>query len=119
MISTILVVDDDDFARHFSRVVLERAGYRIIEATEIAAAVELARADRPHIALVDFCLPDGNGIGLARQLHQEDPLLPILLVSGDTGQIEGATNPSDFTAVIQKPYSPATLLQAVVSAQAH
>ncbi len=119
MHSTVLLVDDDDFARHFSRVVLERAGYRIIEATEIATALKLAREVHPSVALVDYFLPDGNGVGLARQLHQEDPKLPILLVSGDTEQFKDSKIPNEFSAMIQKPFTPATLIKAIVTAQAH
>ena len=118
MTPTILLVDDDDFARHFSRVVLERAGYCIVEATDVASAVEAAHGHRFGVVLADFFLPDGNGVELARRLHEKDAQLPILLISGDTSQVDALTSSEHFAAVIQKPFTPATLAQAVAAAQA-
>lgn len=51
------------------------------EASSSAAALELMRASRPDIAIVDVSLQGANGIDLLKRMKSEKPRLPVLMVS--------------------------------------
>jgi cobalt-zinc-cadmium efflux system membrane fusion protein len=79
--TTILLVDDDAVLSQVLRRVLTRQGYRVIEAGTVAEALTLARSENPALGLVDLCLPDGDGVELARGLEQEGHPLPLILMT--------------------------------------
>jgi DNA-binding NarL/FixJ family response regulator len=61
---------------------LESEGYRVVgEAGDVASGVEAARALEPELALVDVCLPDGNGFELASTLGALDTAPAVVLIS--------------------------------------
>ena len=76
----ILLVDDDALLRRSIKYQLEREGYHVLTAEDGAAALSLARTDRPDLMLLDIGLPDQNGLDLARTLQRE-LALPIIFVS--------------------------------------
>ena len=69
--ATILLVDDDEVLSQVLRRVLTREGYDVIEAGNIAQALEAARLHPPLLGLLDLSLPDGDGIELAKKLRAE------------------------------------------------
>jgi DNA-binding NtrC family response regulator len=77
---TILIIDDD--------VGLQRAWgkflrkYTITHAYTITQGLDLFRQDEPDIILLDVVLPDGNGLDLLIKLHQVNPTIPIIVVTG-------------------------------------
>src|SRR5688500_6112181 len=82
--ATILVVDDD-FA--FTRVlsdVLSDAGYRTLVAEDGPRALQLVRAQRPTLALIDLILPGMSGAALLAQICSDaDPALPVIILSAN------------------------------------
>lgn len=84
----ILLVDDDDSVRITMRRVLERSGYRVLAVDGAAAAEEAwAREGTTIIALItDVMLVGVDGASLARRLREERPDLPVIVVSGYTGE---------------------------------
>jgi two-component system KDP operon response regulator KdpE len=64
-----MVVEDEAPVRRFLRAALENHGYRLIEATSLLEAEQLAPVHRPEVFLLDLGLPDGDGIDLARRLR--------------------------------------------------
>lgn len=79
--TTILVVDDDTVLSQVLRRVLSRQGYHLLEAGTVADALRLARERRPDLGLVDLCLPDGDGVELARALQGEGMAIPLVLMT--------------------------------------
>jgi cobalt-zinc-cadmium efflux system membrane fusion protein len=79
--ATILLVDDDEVLGQVLRRVLERAGYRVVTAGTAAQALQLAREQRPALALLDLRLPDSDGVELARRLEEEVGHFPLLLMT--------------------------------------
>ncbi len=77
----ILIVDDDEVLGQVLRRVLTRDGHTALRATTSAQALELARIYRPRLALVDLCLPDGDGVELARTIRRDDPELAAVLMT--------------------------------------
>jgi CheY-like chemotaxis protein len=84
---TVLIVDDHAAFRASARTLLEDEGYEVIgEADSGASALDLARALRPAIVLLDVALPDLSGLEVAERLAETDS--KIVLVS--------SRQPSDF-----------------------
>jgi DNA-binding response OmpR family regulator len=78
----ILVVDDDDGARRGITSLLESAGFETAEAETGEAALALARALQPRLALVDVYLPGLSGYEVCHRLKAEyGEALPVVLVS--------------------------------------
>ena len=81
---TVLVVEDEPFARMYAAQLFEDRGFAVIE-TESAEDAVAALGDHPEIALLftDIRLPgDFSGLALATKVRALRPRLPILLTSG-------------------------------------
>jgi PAS domain S-box-containing protein len=114
---TVLLVEDEPAVRTLTRVVLERQGYRVIEA---ANGVEAMRAWRQqnepvHLLVTDIVMPEGvTGRELASRLRAVDPKLRVIFTSGYSGDIAGRElSEQRGQSFIQKPYSPKELLLTI------
>ena len=65
---TILVLDDDEVLRTVLRRVLSRQGLNVVEAGDLAQARQVLANEDCKVGLFDLCLPDGDGVELAREL---------------------------------------------------
>lgn len=114
---TILLVEDETPVRVLARRVLERAGYRVIDADSGPAALAAWREHSTAIdmLLTDMVMPQGiTGRELAERLVAERPDLPVLYTSGYSDEIVGIDSPLRRKAVfLPKPYGPKLLLQEV------
>jgi DNA-binding NtrC family response regulator len=79
---TVLLVDDEAVIRHSIGRVFAAEGYRVIEAESIAQAQELFRQATPDAAILDYMLPDGDGMELMRSLRATDSSTPIIVLTG-------------------------------------
>jgi DNA-binding NtrC family response regulator len=78
----ILLVDDDESVRLALGRFLDSKGYAHVDADGVAAVRELLRGQSVDAAVVDFSLPDGDGLDVLRTLKAQDPSLPVLLLTG-------------------------------------
>jgi CheY-like chemotaxis protein len=109
MSATVLVVDDQDIVRDVIRLTLEKAGYRVLDAASPNAAIDLVRAEGPIDLLVtDVVMPEMDAFELADRIACEVPGVRILYTSGYTDA--AAEGP-----FIQKPFTPAQLVEKVGS----
>ena len=113
--ATILLVEDDEFVRNVTVLLLEGSGYRVSSAEDVATALELGQVlgSSIDLLLTDVVLPDGRGPDIARKLQEERPDLPVLFVSGYPTSDFAHPELGSRDAFLQKPYSHATLLAAV------
>ena len=116
--ATVLLVESDDRVRALARFVLNRHGYRVIEADGAATAVVLWQGQGANVdmVLVDPSLPgDLSGCGLVTQFKQMKPGLKVLYTPATQpgGVVPQELEAADGVTSITKPYSPETLLQAV------
>jgi two-component system, cell cycle sensor histidine kinase and response regulator CckA len=87
---TILFVEDEPALRNMTRALLQRLGYRVLEAATGPAALALWVEHREAIQLVitDMVMPDGmSGFELGQRLQQERTDLPVIYTSGYSPEI--------------------------------
>jgi two-component system cell cycle sensor histidine kinase/response regulator CckA len=119
---TILVIEDEDIVRHLACRGLRDHGYQVVEARNGAQALRYIREHPGTIDLVisDVVMPEMGGRELGQTLATVDPDLPILYMSGYTGEDvlqRGLLDPgSPFQ---QKPFTPAGLAVKVRSMLDH
>lgn len=111
---SILVVDDDDLVRKMLVDLLLSRGYETHAAPHGAAALQVIERLAVDIVLIDYQLPDTNGIDLMLRLREKLPSLLCLLVTG-FGTIERAVEAMHAGAwdFIPKPVTPGMLLEKI------
>ena len=109
----ILVVDDDAKIVRLVRTYLERAGYRVVEATDGRAALSAIALEAPALVVLDVMLPEVDGLAVLRAFRRTAQT-PIIILSARglvddriTGLAAGA---DDY---LPKPFSPAELVLRV------
>ena len=76
-----MIVDDLPMHRARVRELMANAGYRCIEATNGAEAVQLYEAEAPDAVLMDLEMPVMDGIGALRAIREDDPSARIAMLS--------------------------------------
>ncbi len=110
---TILLAEDEAGVRKYTREILERYGYIVLEATNGVEALSVAR-NHPapiHLLLTDIIMPIMGGVELAEKFTAEFPRIPVLFMSGYADQIMRHWNV--LSAYIQKPFTLSDLLTQV------
>lgn len=79
----ILIVEDNEKNRRLLRKVLQVSGYRVAEAETGMAGVAAAKNEPPDLILMDYQLPDIDGIEVFRQIRADAaiPRMPIVAVT--------------------------------------
>jgi signal transduction histidine kinase len=80
-VSTVLLIEDNDDARHMLAAQLAATGYRVLEADNGVDGVVLARRERPDLAIVDIGLPGMNGYQIAAHLRRDPAMRGLRLVA--------------------------------------
>jgi len=101
----VLIVDDDHAFRAVLRALFEESsGFdNCVEAANAAEALDKTKQITPNLAVVDFSIPETNGLYLARQLKAQEPALPIFMLTADYNvDIEKEALAVGVTAVFSK-----------------
>lgn len=118
--ATLLVAEDHEDTRSLLRFILQRAGYRVVEAVTGSEAVSLAERERPDLILTDLRMPQLSGVEAIRRIRSVTDLrdIPILAMSGDgrvgmelflnIGQFGGG-----FIDYVAKPFNVETVLEQI------
>ena len=111
--ATILLVEDDQFVREVAVEILQRAGYRILQASNAAEATDLYRAQFGNIDLLlsDVIMPGKTGPELGAELRMERPDLKVVLMSGyGDSTPEGNFPEVEGAMYLAKPFSVRSLV---------
>ncbi|MCB1666243.1 MAG: phosphate regulon transcriptional regulator PhoB [Pseudomonadales bacterium] len=113
---TILIVDDEPAIRDMIGITLDLAGFNSMSA-ETAHQAHVAIVDsRPDLVLLDWMLPGGSGIELARRLKRDEltATLPIIMLTAKTSEdnkVQGLdVGVDDY---VTKPFSPRELVARI------
>jgi PAS domain S-box-containing protein len=112
----VLVVDDETSVVKLLRLILEAMGLDVDGYTHPVEALEVFRADPSgyKLAIVDYNMPEVNGIDFAEQLHAICPGIPICLATGMVDQIAGRVGAdSPICTVLKKPFRAGNLLVTI------
>jgi DNA-binding response OmpR family regulator len=110
---TVLVVEDEEPLRTELAYQLEREGYRVVQASDGAQALERFRADKPDLVLLDLMLPKLSGIEFTRIIRRESdaPILMLTAKAGEVDKVVGLELGADD--YVTKPFSLRELLARV------
>ncbi|MDD0838093.1 response regulator [Curvibacter sp. HBC61] len=116
MSKLILTIDDHEDIRKLVRLTLEFQDYDVIEASNGADGLALARLRRPDVVLLDVLMPGMNGLEVSRTMAQDPELrdIPVVMLSA----LEQATDVSagyaaGARAYLGKPFSPSDLVDVI------
>jgi DNA-binding NtrC family response regulator len=115
----ILVIDDEEMITKILDKQLHRLGYSVLTDSSASAALKTvdSSGDQIELIILDYVMPEMNGLALASIIHQRHPELPILLNSGTllaAGEIDAKKH--GIVGIIQKPVSIEQLSAAVTAA---
>lgn len=114
---TILLVEDDASVREFALAVLQKDGYRVLQAGCGAEALEVWawHSSRIDLLLTDMVMPNRpTGLELAAKLRAEKPALKVICISGYSREtMDRFSAPSAEMQFMQKPYRPQDLAREV------
>ena len=115
----ILVVDDDIAVQTTIRILLERAGHSVVVAGDGRKGLAIFETGEFDLLFLDIFMPGMDGLETMRLVHQQQPLIPIIVISGNP--LTSGSGPDFLTMAtklgavrsLQKPFKPAALLAAV------
>src|SRR5665213_2669396 len=120
-VAKILIVDDDSAVQATIRLILERAGHDVVAAGDGRKGLAVCEAGDFDLLFLDIFMPGMDGIETMRLVHQQRPLVPIIVISGNPVLSDSGKMPDFLTMAtklgavssLQKPFKPAALIEAV------
>lgn len=112
---TILLVEDDDSVRNVTQKVLERNGYRVIDAWGSKDALtKFSRTkDDVSLLLTDIVMPDMTGVELAQRVREAKPSLKVVYMSGYSPGVFSNGGADLAGELVQKPFEQDQILAVV------
>jgi CheY-like chemotaxis protein len=120
-VANILIIDDDVAVQATIQLLLERAGHSVVVACDGRKGLTIFEAGEFDLLFLDIFMPGMDGLETMRLVHQQQPLIPIVVISGRPMAWDPGAGPDFLTMAtklgavssLQKPFKPAALLAAV------
>jgi CheY-like chemotaxis protein len=120
-VARILIVDDDLAVQATIKILLERAGHSVVAASDGRKGLVIFESERFDLLFLDIFMPGMDGLEMMRMIHQRQPLIPVIIISGRPIASDSESGPDFLTMAtklgavssLQKPFKPAALLAAV------
>ena len=114
--STILIVDDEAAIRDMVGITLDLAGFTSISADNAHDAHISVIDNKPDLVLLDWMLPGGSGIELARRLRRDEittniPIIMLTAKASEDNKVQGLNEGVDD--YVTKPFSPRELVARI------
>jgi two-component system response regulator PilR (NtrC family) len=112
----VLIVDDEEIVGSVLERVLRQQGCAVVRARSVGQALEITQECLPHVAILDLCLPDGDGAQLGNTLHARFPQLPLVLMTAYPQKLgDDPVRVSKFACILHKPLDLAVFRGAVTA----
>jgi DNA-binding NarL/FixJ family response regulator len=112
----VVVIDDSKLMRSLLRQFLEAAGHEVEEWIEVTASEVKPRlaAAKPDLLITDYQMPGCNGGTIVKLVRQDQPELPIMVVTADHDpSVARQLNQLNVSRIIHKPIRNEDLLEAL------
>jgi two-component system, OmpR family, phosphate regulon response regulator PhoB len=116
MSKKILVVEDETPIREMIKFVLEQSGFEVMEAQDYDIAQDMVKEPYPDLILLDWMLPGGSGVQLAKKLkqHEHTREIPVIMLTArgeEDDKVRGLEAGADD--YVTKPFSPKELVARI------
>lgn len=116
MSKRILVVEDEAPIRDMVKFVLEQSDFEVIEAEDFDVALEKVKEPYPDLILLDWMMPGGSGVQLAKKLKQHEHTrdIPVIMLTArgeEEDKVRGLESGADD--YVTKPFSPKELVARI------
>ncbi|MGH9873390.1 MAG: response regulator [Pyrinomonadaceae bacterium] len=116
VVPTVLVIEDYSDTRELLVTLLQKNGYRVIEAEDGVEGLLKAGWMYPDLIIMDLSLPEMDGVEAARRIHAQAKLsqIPIFVISAYlTDAVKADVRAVGCTEIFEKPFEAAKLLERV------
>jgi two-component system cell cycle sensor histidine kinase/response regulator CckA len=111
---TIVVVDDEPWARLITARILRESGYTVLEAGSGLEALDLVESlGRVALVLADIAMPGMDGVVLADTIHERDPRQRVAFLSAYGGVVAKVGMKGPPLPILEKPIPPEELARRV------
>ncbi len=121
---TVLVVDDEPNVREYLAMILQDAGFNVVQAGDGREALEMVRRDPPDFISLDLIMPEMSGHKLLYELRRDKDLarIPVLVVTAHAGDEMGKEELQDLLdnrmlsgpgTYLEKPVNPKNYVRGI------
>ncbi|HUO14281.1 MAG TPA: PAS domain S-box protein [Verrucomicrobiae bacterium] len=114
----VLLAEDDSMMRRLTREILEKHGYKVLEAEDGKAALEVVAQNHQAIDLVltDVVMKGMNGPEMVLRLLDRHPAMKVVYMSGYTGELVVHNGGDSGIRLLEKPFTRSSLLKTIDAA---
>jgi len=113
---SVLIVDDNEDLRKFLKLVMKNQDWDLFATSSGKEALSIAEERDLNVALVDYMIPDLDGLAVAKKLQQRRPGIKIILMTGGGEMMPGEhTGLGRDVPIVQKPFLVDDLLNLIRS----
>ena len=117
IMALILIIDDEPQIRSMLKLMLERDGYEVAEASDGIEGIRIYRQNPADLIITDLIMPNKDGIGVILDLKKEFPNVKIIAMSGGglnkpEGYLKGAKK-LGAACTLTKPIDRGEMLRAI------
>jgi CheY-like chemotaxis protein len=115
----ILCVDDEEIPLYFRKLVLQKAGFKVLTAKSAMLALEVLATSKVDLVLSDVLMPQVLGTELARLIKQDRPEMPVVLVSGVNEIPSEASYADMFISKLEGPVAMCEKIRKLLNSLSH
>ncbi len=108
----ILILEDSLIVRKLLASLLKARGYEVVECDSVSGA--MGKTGNIDLAILDYQLPDGNGLEIAEKIRSHRPGIPMFLLTARGSHVPRAVaQKAGIREYMEKPVEPEAIMSAV------
>lgn len=111
--SKVFIIDDDQTMVYLLRTLLEMDGFEVAEVRDWDTILETVHVESPDLVLMDYFLPDLDGLELLTQLRADPNLAQVRIVMSSGMDVSDQCIAAGADAFLLKPYTPEQLVEVI------